>query len=66
MRAAPAQDAAEGPEAVWCDHCGLIVGVFEPLIVADHGRVRETSRADEDGLPLVDVTYYHRDCYQRL
>ena len=57
---------ADEPRAVRCDHCGRPVGVFEPLIVADHGRVRETSRAAEPCLPLTDVTCYHRACYSNL
>ena len=37
----------DGPEAVFCDHCGHAIGVYEPLIVAEHGHLRETSRAAE-------------------
>ena len=63
---APAALTADGPQAVCCDHCGHMVGVFEPLIVAEHGRVRETSRNAEPCLPLIDTTYYHRACYSSL
>jgi len=60
---------AAGPAAIRCDHCGVVIGVYEPLVmvqhgrVLQHGRVRETSRAKEPALPLRDTTYYHRACY---
>ena len=44
-------------------HCGTLVGGYEPLIIAEHGKVRESSRANEPRLPLIDTTYYHRACY---
>jgi len=53
----------DGPETVSCDHCGHLIGVYEPLVMADHGQARETSRAAEGRLPLVDTAYYHRACY---
>jgi len=57
---------AEAPATICCDHCGAEIGVYEPLILADHGRVRKTSRAVEPGLPHADTTYYHRACYLTL
>ena len=54
---------AESPARVCCDRCGEVLGVYEPLILAAGGRVRETSRAAEQSLPLVGATYYHRACY---
>lgn len=57
---------AEAPAPVCCDHCGEVICVYEPLIVAEHGRCRETSRAAETRLPLVDTTHYHRACYTSL
>jgi hypothetical protein len=35
-------------------------------MVAHRGKVRETSRAAESRLPLLDTTYYHRACYTNL
>ncbi len=57
---------AKRPAVVACDHCGDLVGVYEPLIIAENGKVRESSRAAEPRLPLVHTTYYHRACYTNL
>src|SRR5579862_8590213 len=55
-----------GPAVIACDHCGGLIGVYEPLIIAERGKVRESSRAAESSLPLVETTYYHRACYQAI
>jgi hypothetical protein len=68
MRPVPERPAptSERPAVIACDHCGSLVGVYEPLIIAEHGKVRESSRAAEPRLPLADTTYYHRACYTNL
>jgi hypothetical protein len=61
--------AADIPAPVCCDHCGRPVGVYEPMIMAQRGRVRETSRAVEPprrSLADAGTTYYHRACYSTL
>ena len=53
--------------AVSCEHCGDDISVYEPLMVCEHGRVRETSRATEqDDLGALSAGCYHRDCYRAL
>lgn len=57
---------ADAPTRVCCERCGRAICVYEPLIVAEDGRVRETLLADETELSLVGTIYYHRDCYRNL
>ncbi len=46
-----------------CQHCQLVIGVYEPMIVLTDGEARSTSRAAErdSGDPLDEC--YHRSCY---
>ena len=53
-------------EAVRCEHCGDVIGVYEPLVVRSGENVRETSRAAEPELPLPRSQYYHRACFATL
>jgi hypothetical protein len=50
-----------------CEHCGDVIGVYEPMIVLHDGRARVTSKAAEHddtwGLP---AAYYHAACYEHL
>lgn len=50
-------------KAVRCGHCGIVIGVYEPMVVVRDGDARETSRAAE---PLIvqNVELYHRDCFR--
>ena len=48
-----------------CQHCGDRIGVYEPLIVLLDGRARETSRAAEPGLAILEGESYHRGCWER-
>ena len=54
---------AEGPALVTCDHCGRLIGVYEPLMIFRDGEARESCRAEESGLPL-SANYFHRACFQ--
>ena len=56
---------ADAPAAVSCDHCGHVLGVYEPLVMFHDGQARETSRAAEVRLPL-SARYFHTDCYRTL
>jgi len=68
MRPLPEGSApvVDTPVPVVCDHCGRPLGVYEPMIVAQRGRVRESSRAIEPRPPVLDTTCYHRACYSIL
>lgn len=55
-------------DPVRCQHCGDVIGVYEPLVMLTDGHPRETSRALEPSL-ADDLTHgacYHRSCYERL
>ena len=53
-------------ETLRCEHCGDVIGVYEPLIVRSGDDVRETSRAAEPELPLPRAQHYHRECFAAL
>lgn len=46
-----------------CQHCGVVIGVYEPIVAVGHGRVRETSRAVEPAVGTEPSELYHRACY---
>jgi hypothetical protein len=50
-------------KALTCAHCGDVIGVYEPLILAGDGEVRETSLAADRDVASSRTTYYHRACY---
>jgi hypothetical protein len=49
-----------------CDHCGDVIGVYEPLVRLLDGRAYESSRAVEPDASDRGANNYHRACYQRL
>lgn len=53
-------------ELLRCEHCGDVIGVYEPLVVRAGDEVRETSCAAEPALPLAHAEHYHRECYAAL
>jgi len=53
----------ETGEAFRCEHCGDLIGVYEPLVVCSEGGTRTTSRAAEPDLEAAGATHYHRACY---
>jgi hypothetical protein len=53
-------------EPLRCQHCGDLIGVYEPLIVLHDDRVRETSQAAEHLLGSIpDAVCFHRACFER-
>jgi len=50
-------------ELMRCQHCGDVIGVYEPLVVRLHGDTRETSRAAEPGLAAGHGEQFHAACY---
>jgi hypothetical protein len=48
-------------EPLYCQRCGEVIGVYEPLVVANSSQARITSRAAEPALPA-DGSYCHHSC----
>lgn len=47
-----------------CGHCGDVIGIYEPLVLVENGRARQTSCAAEPQLLAHEAgTHYHRACY---
>ncbi len=53
-------------QALRCDHCGDVIGVYEPLVRVLDGRAYESSRAREPACPTGGGEHYHRACYEGL
>ena len=53
-------------QSLRCDHCGEVIGVYEPLVRLLDGRAHESSRAREPVGSDPAGEYYHRSCYERL
>jgi hypothetical protein len=51
-------------ELVRCQHCGDVIGVYEPLIAVIDGKTHVTSRACVQDSAAVVEECYHRDCYE--
>jgi len=49
-----------------CDQCGVVIGVYEPLVIRADGSARQTSLAAEPELAAVPGEHYHRSCYEEL
>ncbi len=49
---------------VRCDHCGEVIGVYEPLVVIVDGEALHTSRAAAAD-PLGDGPRFHGICFTR-
>lgn len=47
-----------------CQHCGDLIGVYEPLIRIADGHPHETSRAAHAQPGETAGPCYHRACYQ--
>jgi len=52
-------------DEVWrCAHCGVVIGIYEQLVVVDENGARQASRAAEPELSREQgVPLYHRACY---
>jgi hypothetical protein len=48
-------------EPLYCQRCGEIIGVYEPLVVDEECPARVTSRAAEPALPA-GGSYCHHSC----
>ena len=49
-------------EAVTCQWCGDVIGVYEPRIVLVEGEAHETSSVVK---PSPEGDYYHAACYEQ-
>jgi hypothetical protein len=45
-----------------CVHCGDVIGVYEPVMLAVGEKIRRTSRAAEGRLPE-DGIAWHEECF---
>jgi hypothetical protein len=59
------QEIPVGPDSPRCEHCGGVIGVYEPYIIFADNEWAVSSRAAE---PVhVDVRgVFHLDCYEQL
>jgi hypothetical protein len=46
-----------------CQHCGEVIGVYEPMVLELDGRPRRTSRLVEGERPLAVSACFHDACY---
>jgi hypothetical protein len=46
-----------------CGHCGEVIGIYEPLVLAHGGLVRATSVAGEPRIAAEPGERFHRACY---
>jgi hypothetical protein len=46
-----------------CDHCGQVIGVYEPAMILVEGIARQTSLAAEPSLASHPGRHYHRSCF---
>jgi hypothetical protein len=51
-------------QVITCTHCHDVIGIYEPLVVMEGERVRQTSRAAEPELVSPQGMHFHRDCYE--
>jgi hypothetical protein len=47
-----------------CQHCGDLIGVYEPLIMLSDGRAEETSRLAHPNPIGAGEQCFHRGCFQ--
>lgn len=59
----PGRRPVTSTKVLTCTHCGDVIGVYEPLILAGDGEVRETSLAAERYELSSRTVHYHRACY---
>ncbi len=53
-------------QSLRCDHCGEVIGVYEPLVRVLDGRAYESSRASEPACSGRGGEHYHRACYDHV
>lgn len=49
-----------------CQHCGDLIGVYEPLVRLADGHPHETSRAAHPNPGDCGVPCFHRSCYEQV
>ncbi len=49
-------------DRVYCPVCSEVIGVYEPAVVVDEARTRETSLAREPSLRTGEQLVLHREC----
>jgi hypothetical protein len=52
-------------DPVRCDHCGDVIGVYEPLVTVRDGRRLETSLLNSPELGPAGGACWHRECFER-
>ena len=62
----PLRDLARMSEVLRCEHCGDVIGVYEPMVRVLDGRAHESSRAREPASSDRRGKHYHRACYEHL
>lgn len=62
----PVREPPRMSQLLRCDHCGEVIGVYEPLVSLLDGCAYESSRALEPASSDQGGEYYHRACYERL
>ena len=50
----------------YCTECGVVIGVYEPVIVVNHGVRRVTSLLNEPDLHDSGAELYHEACLAPL
>jgi hypothetical protein len=50
-------------ETLRCQHCGEVIGVYEPMVVLTDEQARSTSRAAAQDDGALIGACYHRACY---
>lgn len=51
--------------AIHCQHCGEVIGVYEPLIVIVDDEAVQTSRAAARNELAHGGPYYHQPCFMQ-
>lgn len=49
-----------------CGHCGEVIGIYEPLVLAHEGLVRTTSVAGDPRIGAEPGQRFHRACYYEI
>ena len=57
---------AASPARLRCQHCGEVIGVYEPLVTVGQGGWRVTSVAAEPNLDLAGAECFHAACHDRM
>jgi hypothetical protein len=50
-------------QSMTCEHCGDVIGIYEPLVLLFDGRARTSSAAAEPQIGEGPGGRFHRACY---